>query len=51
MESTGTLASTKRVLETLEEDIEMEINDLEKATGESNPMLRLLLFQLSVKAM
>lgn len=48
MEATGTFDHTLKVLTSLEESINQEIGRLEQATGEKNPLLRLLVTRLSV---
>jgi len=48
MEDAGTFKHMLRLLMTLEEEIEKEIERLEGLTGEDNPLLRLVVARLSV---
>jgi len=51
MEKCGTFKHTLNLLIELEEQIEAEISKLEEESGVPNPLLRLLLNKLSLKAL
>jgi ophiobolin F synthase len=49
LNESGTFSATLGLLKRLESEIEAEIERLEGLTGESNPLMRLLIVRLSVK--
>lgn len=49
LKESGALGATKEYAIRLEDELEAEIGHLEALTGETNPMLRLLLVRLSMK--
>lgn len=51
LEAAGAFEATLKCLRELESELDCEIGKLERATGETNPMLRLLLAGLSTKGL
>jgi hypothetical protein len=49
LNESGTFSATLDLLKRLETEIEGEIEKLESLTGESSPLMRLLIVRLSVK--
>jgi ophiobolin F synthase len=49
LNESGTFSATLDLLKRLESEVEAEIEKLESLTGESNPLMRLLMVRLGVK--